>query len=374
MKKRWIALLLACMMCVGLAACSSDDGGNTSNPGSTNSSAPSNNDNQNNDNQGGGEALTLDDVWPQGSTVYFDVPAKAGGGTDLFTRYLTQALQEVCPGVNFVVQNYETSEVGVEHTKNADPDGMTLVANHGGGIVLYMTGASNVSMKDDLKVVGVMNLGGPQAIIAGPNAPYHNLNELGDYIKNNPGEVVIGCALGGTTQMIFVNLVDALTGDSSMANYVQCGSEADKLTQTASGSIDIANCSIPNALAYEADGRLTILGTIGPDISTLATMNELLGEELPDTYKSGPEQGIDSAVWNSSYYLMVPASTPDNICEAINSAIMKASEMDSYIEGHKAMATFVGTLDYEESKKTLETEWNFLDTLIDDMGLKVEGR
>ena len=43
--------------------------------------------------------------------------AKAGGGTDLYTRYLTQALGEVCPGVNFVVNNYEVSEVGMETVK-----------------------------------------------------------------------------------------------------------------------------------------------------------------------------------------------------------------------------------------------------------------
>ncbi|MBR1606504.1 MAG: hypothetical protein IJ664_02255, partial [Clostridia bacterium] len=51
--------------------------------------------------------------WKSGDTVYFHVNAKAGGGTDLYTRYLTQALSEVCPGVNFVVNNYETSEVGM---------------------------------------------------------------------------------------------------------------------------------------------------------------------------------------------------------------------------------------------------------------------
>ena len=32
--------------------------------------------------------------WKSGDNVYVDVPAKAGGGTDLYTRYLTQALSE----------------------------------------------------------------------------------------------------------------------------------------------------------------------------------------------------------------------------------------------------------------------------------------
>ena len=73
--------------------------------------------------------------WKSGDNVYIDVPAKAGGGTDLYTRYLTQALGEVCPGVNFIVTNYDTGEVGMEHVKNAKPDGLTLGTCHGGAII-----------------------------------------------------------------------------------------------------------------------------------------------------------------------------------------------------------------------------------------------
>ncbi len=137
--------------------------------------------------------------WKSGDNVYVDVPAKAGGGTDLYTRYLTQALSEVCPGVNFVVTNYDTGEVGMEHVKNAKPDGLTLGTCHGGAIIQYLAGSSEVNIKDDLKAVGIMNQGGPQAIIAKPGAPYTNFTELAEYIKANPGEVVVGCSLGGTT-------------------------------------------------------------------------------------------------------------------------------------------------------------------------------
>lgn len=309
--------------------------------------------------------------WKSGDTVYVHVPAKAGGGSDLYTRYLTAALGEVCPGVNFVVNNYDTGEVGMEAAKTADPDGLNLGMNHGGGIIQWLTGASNVSMKDDVRVIGVITLGGPQAIIANPDAPYTNFAEFGEYMKSNPGDVVIGCSLGGTTQMIFVSLVDALTGDSANATYVQCSSEADKLTQTAAGAINIANCSLPNALQYQADGKLTILGTIGPKMSTIDEMEKLMGLELNDSFKSGPEQGIDSATWDSAYYLFAPKDTPDEICEAINAAVCKAVETASYQEGMKAMAGFYDALDLAEVTATFEAEWEFMDALTTDMGLKV---
>ncbi|MBQ9008760.1 MAG: hypothetical protein IJ088_05445 [Clostridia bacterium] len=312
-----------------------------------------------------------DDAWTKGSTVYFHVPAKAGGGTDLYTRYLTQALTEAVPGVNFIVNNYEVGEVGMETVKNAKPDGLNLGTCHGGAIIQWFTGASNVNIKDDMKVVGIMNLGGPQAIIAGPKAPYKNFTELAEYVKANPGQLMIGCSLGGTTQMIFVSFINAIAGDSNLATYVQCASEADKLTNVASGAIDLANCSIPNALSYEADGRLTVLGTIGPKVATIETMSELLGSELGAQYASGPEQGIDSATWDSNYYVLAPKDTPDDVCVAINEALMKASAVQSFIDGNNAMATFVSPIDYEGSVAALNTEWEFLDNLVGEMGLKV---
>ncbi|MBR1709585.1 MAG: hypothetical protein IJ719_12265 [Clostridia bacterium] len=317
------------------------------------------------------EGKSIDDVWAKGSTVYFHVPAKAGGGTDLFTRYLTQALTEAVPGVNFIVNNYEVSEVGMETVKSAKPDGLNLATCHGGAIIQWFTGSSNVNIKDDTKVVGILNLGGPQAIIAGPNAPYKNFTELAEYVKANPGKLMIGCSLGGTTQMIFVSFIEAIAGDSTLATYVQCASEADKLTNVASGAIDLANCSIPNALSYEADGRLTILGTIGPKVATVSSMSELLGIELGNQYASGPEQGVDSATWDSNYYVLVPKDTPDDVCEAINSALMKAAEVQSYIDGNHAMATFTSPIDYQGSIDALNTEWAFLDELVGNMGLKV---
>ncbi len=361
------SLLMAAALTLSLAACGNDSGSTPpvdttpSGGGTPASTAPTT----------GDEALTIDQVWPSGTTVTIDVPAKAGGGTDLYTRYLTQALGEVVPGVNFVVNNYDTTEVGREHAKNADPDGKTLVIHHGGWILEYLAGSTNVNPKDDVKVAGILNLGGPQAIIAKPNAPYKNFTELGEYIKEHPGEVVIGCSLGGASQGSIYKVIEGLgEGYSELVNWVQCGSEADKLTQTASGSIDIANASIPNAQSYEADGKLTILGCAGPSVATLENMSELVGLDLGDSFKTTAEQGIADAEWNSCYYVWAPAGTPDNICAAINSAIMKATEVQSFIDGNKQMATFVDAVDYDAAQQTFADEWASMDEVATGMGIK----
>ena len=373
--KKFLALLLALAMCLSLAACSG--GSNTAETPADNaadSDAAADNAADSDaaaDNTASEEPLTIQDVWPEGTTVYFDVAAKAGGGTDLYTRYLTQALTEVCPGVNFVVTNYDTAEVGAEHAKNADPDGLTLTTVACTSMDNYLSGASNVNPYEDYTIVGKMIDGGPQAIIASPDAPYHNLEELGAYIQEHPGEVVVGCALGGTSQVILYNIIDSLgEGLADSVTYVQCASEADKLTQTASKAIDIANCSIPNAQAYEADGKLTILGTIGPEVATLENMSELVGLELPETFATTVEQGIDFS-WDAGYYIAVPAGTPDNICQAINSVLSQMSENEDFAAGMKTMASYANTPDLETSRADWTAEWEAQQQYMSDLGLNV---
>ena len=314
-------------------------------------------------------ALTVDEVWPKGTTVTIIVPAKAGGGTDLYTRYLTQALGEVVPGVNFVVNNYDTTEVGRMALKNAKPDGKTLLVHHGGAQIEYMSGSSNVSPRDDYRTVALVNIGGPQCIIASPKASFKNLKELGEYIKANPYKLVVGCTLGGASQVMLRGVIEGIEpGLSDLVNWVQCGSEADKLTQTASNSIDMANCSVPNGLDYETAGKLTILGCMAPKVATLASMSELVGKELPESFMTAAEQGI-SYTYDSNYYLWAPKALPDEIAEVINECVNKCVDVESFINGNKQMVTFIGKNTVEESQAAFDAEWAVNEEAVKAMGL-----
>lgn len=320
-----------------------------------------------------GKVETIADVWPDGTTVYVDVPAKAGGGTDLFTRYLTAALGKYLPKVNFVVTNYDTAEVGAEHAKNAKPDGKTLTVAACTNMDNYLSGMSNVN-PNEMTIIGKMHDGGPQAIIAKPGAPYTNLVEWGQYINEHPGECVVGCSLGGTSQIILYSIIDAVTGGNADAvNYVQCSSEADKLTQTASASIDIANCSIPNAQAYEADGKLTILGTIGPKVATLDSMSKLVGLELPQTFKTTQEQGINFT-WDAGYYLIGPAGMSEEMAKVINEAMVAACADQEFLDGMGKMASFPNVPTLETVRADWKAEWEFQNEILTSLGWKAEGR
>lgn len=99
-------------------------------------------------------------------------------------------------------------------------------------------------------------------------------------------------------------------------------------------------------------------------------MSELVGVDLDERFATTQEQGV-SATWDSNYYVLAPKDTPDDVCEAINEAIQKATEVQSFIDGNNSMATYIAAVNYEDTKKDLEDEWAFQDELVSSMGLKV---
>ena len=309
--------------------------------------------------------------WPSGSTIYFDVPAKAGGGTDLITRYVTAGWETCLSGVNFVVTNYDTSEVGAQHAAKADPDGMNLTVAACTNMDNYLSGSSEVNPMEDLTVICKVNAGGPQAWIASPDAPYNNMKELMEYIKEHPSELTVGCTLGGTSQLIWLNTLAAMEEElDQQVNYVQCSSEADKLTNVASKAIDLGNCSVNNALSYQQDGKLKVLGIVGPGSLTKDECAKLIGQELNDSFLSMPEQGID-AVWDSGYYIMGPAGMDSALVQTINESLQGLTEAQPFVDGMNTMAMLIDVKDVEGSKADFQTEWDINYELLSNLGLMI---
>ena len=60
-------------------------------------------------------AATTD--WPK-SAITMNVPAKAGGGTDLQVRYITTAWQKTV-GASVAVENFDNAQVGMETGRTA---------------------------------------------------------------------------------------------------------------------------------------------------------------------------------------------------------------------------------------------------------------
>lgn len=355
MKKRLISALLASCLCLSLAACANDAGtGSSTPPAATNPGTQV-------------SASGTQVSWPDGKDVYIDIGARAGGGTDLMVRYMTTPWTSMIDG-NMVVNNYDTAEVGVQHAKNAKPDGLTLTVCSTVNMDNYLTGSSEVNPTTDFVVVGKFTAGGPQALVAKPDAPFDDLQGLAVYAKDHPGELVTGVALGATSHLVWLNLVKTMGGVE--LNYVQSGGEADKLTNIATGSLDLTNCSITNARAYEEDGKLKILGIVGPSDSM---SKDDFDPTLSDAYKTTWEQGYTGASWQAGSYLCAPAGTDPALLETIYESMKQVENDATFQEGMAAMGQIIEFKGPSEAAADFMAEWEVQVALTTELGINVRG-
>lgn len=297
-----------------------------------------------------------DEIWAPGKTVFIDVGARAGGGTDLIIRYITQALGELNPGVNFVVNNYDVADVGLATAAYAEKDGLHLSVISVGNVTNYHFGSSNFNPEEVFEVVARITAGGPQAYVATAGAPYHNFSELVDYIRTSDKKIKIGVNMGAISHLSWLSAFNAIDPElNNLVNYVQSGGEADKLTNIASGSIDLANCSMNNAIAYEADGKLVVLGIIGPEAATREATAALVGAELGEQYANLQEQGFDYSL-DVGTYITLPAGTDPAIIEYVSAKFLELNGNETYENGMKVMGQFTNILNLEETRAAWAAE------------------
>ena len=249
-------------------------------------------------------------AWPKGA-VQLLVPSKAGGVTDIYTRYVQEALQKSTGG-SFATVNYDNETVGYETLRSAKADGSSVLFQHSTVICKYLTGAIDYDPSQEFRVVGEVADMGSQAIIAGPDAPYSTWEEFAEYAKAHPGEITTAISTNGTTHFIWGQVEQTLGIE---LNKVECSSEADKLTNVSGGIIEVANCSLANAKQYEDAGNLKVLGVLGS------------GKEEAGYPEWKP---ITDVLWTSHLYAFVPASTDDATAEAVNQALKALTEDENY--------------------------------------------
>lgn len=273
MKKRVLALLLAGAMCLGLTACGGDKPNEASkDPEGTTSSAP----------EGGGSG---ESNWPT-DTVTMYVPATAGGGTDVMGRLFADAMKDV-NGANYIIVN-DTSGNGTvpcETVRNAKPDGLNLLMYHSAMLSAFATGNYDHGI-EDFQVLGLFvtpNMDvASNGIYVPKDSPFNTFEELVEYAKANPGELVNGVQNAGNAHFMGCLMEE---GIGYKTTFVDAGANVDRITALMGGQLDMSLIPSMTAAAYVESGDLKCLCTIGsaagcdrdpnhPDIPTLGEVNK----------------------------------------------------------------------------------------------------
>lgn len=325
--KKIISALIASSMVLALTACG---GSSTAATETTAAAAETSAEASSDAGEAGAEA-----EWPEGDVTVV-VPAAAGGGTDIFTRIVTDYLQR-STGKTFTVVNVDAGSgmVGFEQTRNADPDGSTIMFWHAGFYVTAATGQYEHDPNTDfspLVMFEPVGNDGKQVFVVKGDAKWNSLDELLEDAKENPGTITYGCSAGGSAQMVAEMLMKA---NDSEFRLVDAASQTDKITGVAGGNIDVSAITLSAALQYVESGDLKILAVVD--------------KEGTDEYKSAYELGYEDCYWSQNLCVYGPAGMDGSLRRAINEAFLKIGDDET------AMSTMEGSnmvnlpLDYDAS-------------------------
>ena len=320
-----------------LAACQGggDDGTAGASGGATNGGATDG---------GGGDA----GAYPE-DQITFIVPFSAGGPTDTVTRLIAEPMAAEL-GVEIVVQNVEGAggTVAAEQVANAEADGYTVLMHHIG-----MSTAP--TLYPDLPydpVEGFEPIGlvteVPMTIIGSPNFEPNTMDELLTYVEENIDTVTYANAGIGAASQLCGLLFETATGlDLTEVPYDGTGPALDDLL---GDQVDFMCDQTTNTTENITSGAVKAYAVTTPErIDALP--------DLPTTAEAGLE-GMEVTVWHGLY---VPAGTPAEIVEALNSALVVALQDENVVSS----LADLGTAPVEEDRATPEAHAEHLQSQIE---------
>jgi tripartite-type tricarboxylate transporter receptor subunit TctC len=209
----------------------------------------------------------------------------------------------------------------VGHTggATAKPDGYTLTIVTSELTMMHWMGLAQVTYKD-FKPVALMNID-PAGINVRADAPWNTIQELEQYIKDNPGKLkASGTGKGGIWDLARAGWQKAVGLPIEAIQWVPSTGAATGLQELVAGGVDIVPCSLPEASSL-IDAK---------KVKSLAIMSETRNPAFSDV-PTLKEQGIDWAIgaWRG---ITVPKDTPDEIVVTLEKSLEKLSQNQEYID------------------------------------------
>ena len=350
MKKRLVSLLLALVMVVCLCACGGSSGGKAT-------PAPA--------------AAS----WPNGDVTLLAGYA-VGSLTDVSVRVVGDYIHEKT-GATVI---YENNDVGgganlITKLMSAKPDGQTMMYVGMNTIMNFYNGLWSVNPSDWSKFKIVCSSVQPYPnsgcmVLTQADSPYSTWDELAKYAEEHPGEITVasipGKVMDTKMKALFIG-----TGLSDKVRWVST-TNADASAGLLGGIINCVMLDEITALGYLKDGGVKAIINCRVESDYLDTMYANKDEaeaikavpSLVDVF--GQEKAETLMVPNRSMFI-VPAATPDEICEKIRSLV---DQLENENEGEwlERKTSSGGTSTYYAfDPKEVMKEWERLNPILEDI-------
>ena len=245
-------------------------------------------------------------------TIRIIVPFAAGGATDVLARLLAQNLQEAF-AQSVVVENRPGagSILGSNVVAKSDPDGYTLLLASSAILAapaLYKSMPYDLSR--DLAPIAEVS-GGPNIIVANPNAGINSLAEMVAQAKADPENLYYASPGTGTTPQLAMELLKLRAG-IKITHVVYTGA-AGAMQSLAAGTVALGSMALSNITPQVKAG--TYKG--------LAVTSVKRWDDLPDI-PTVQESGFADFDYETIFGLFAPAATPQPIRDRLTKEILAA--------------------------------------------------
>jgi len=278
------------------------------------------------------------------------VPYPPAGGTDIVARIVNDPLSREL-GQPIVVDNKggAAGNLGTDLAAKAPPDGYT---------VLFTLSSYTINPKlykslpfDVEKDFAAVSLAAyvPQILVANPNVPINNIQELVAYAKAHPGKLNYASVGIGSPAHIAGELLKLKAGIDMVHVPYKGGGPA--VADTLGGQVQVAFVSLPAAWQHVKAGRL----------KAIAVTSDKRTAGAPDV-PTIKEQGVDCVV-NSWYGALVPAKTSPAIVAKLHAAMVKVLQMPETREKLLLQGAEAASNTPEEFEKLIRDElkqWEYV--------------
>ncbi|RJP68798.1 MAG: tripartite tricarboxylate transporter substrate binding protein [Comamonadaceae bacterium] len=267
-------------------------------------------------------------AWPT-RPLQLIVPWPAGGATDLTLRILCEETEPLL-GQPIVVIN-RPGAAGTQVApllKAAEPDGHTIGQVP---ITVYRHALMNAVPWDpvaDLSPI-VQVSGTTFGVLVPSNSPWKHFNEMLDWARSHPGELILGSTGIGTTAHLAME--EILLQHQVRYVHVPYRGTADQMLAVAGGQL-MAGVNSTGFAPWVDQGKIRLLAIFSaqrsprwPDAPTLR------------------ELGYLQSVYTSPWGIAAPRGTPEPVVKKLHDAFARAMQSERHL---RELARYDQTLDY----------------------------
>lgn len=300
------------------------------------------------------EVMKGNDNYPE-RNIEIVVGWGAGGGTDLFTRIISEPIKDILnTSVTIINMPGASSAEAANYVQEQPADGYTLFAVTSDIITNNILGRSEYGSDDFIPIIRAhVDVG---MIHVSENSSYKTWDEFVKFGKENPKKLSVGGFGAASYDEVVLTTIFNQAGIE--VNYVPFEEAGQMHAALLGGHID--------AMYEEPSPAMSLIegGNIKPILTTAEERLENF-DDVPTVREFGYE--APPYMWRG---IIVKKDTPQEIVEILEEAYKKAHESDDYqnFEEERMLNLMPGYMDSETFANDIEREYGIYSTVLKNMG------